>query len=108
MQVDHRVAAQRARVTVRLAAAQARKALHLDAVRVGRRGCNGVGDREGAFQLVPPVDRDGLAALGLDRRAGDRPFEAPDARDGKVAVEAVLAGAYADGQPTVVLRREQS
>jgi hypothetical protein len=95
-------------LTVRLAAAQARKALHLDAVRVGRRGGNGVGDREGAIQFVPPVDRDGLPTLDLDRRAGNRPLEAPDARGGKVAVEAVLPSAYAHGQPTVVLHREQS
>jgi hypothetical protein len=108
MKVHDRVPRQLGHVAVRLATAQAREALHGDAVAVGRLRDNGVGDREGAPRLVPPVDRDRLPALRLDRRAGDRPLEAPDDRGGKVAVERVLAGAYADGQATVVLRREQS
>jgi hypothetical protein len=95
------------RVAVRLARTQARKALHGHAVRVHCLRGNSHGDGEGALQLVAPLDRDRLPALGLDRRAWNRPFEAPDARSGEVAVEPVVAGTHAHGQPAVMLRGEQ-
>src|SRR4029077_6642689 len=60
-----------------------------------------------AFELVAPVDRDGLPALCLDRRARHRPLEAPDVRDGELAVKLVPPGAQVNRQPPVVLRRDE-
>ena len=107
MQVDDRVTRQAGRVALRLAPAQARKALHWHAVRVGRLRGNRVGDRERALELVPPLDSDRLPALGLDRRARNRTLEPPDARCGEVAVEPVFAGTHAHGQPAAMLRGDQ-
>ena len=94
-------------MAVGLAAAQAGNALHGTPSASAGCGATRHGDRERALQLVPPLDRDRLPALGLDRRARNRPLEAPDARGGEVAVEAVLARPDAHGQPAVVLCREQ-
>ena len=107
VQVHDRVAGQAGCVAVRLAAAQAGKALHGYAVRVGRPRRHRVDDGERALQLVPPLDRYRLPALGLDRRARNRSLEAPDARGRQVAMELVRSGVHAHGQPTVTLRRGQ-
>src|SRR5207253_1644239 len=63
VQVHHRVAGQPGCVAVRLAAAQAGKALHGYAVRVGRPRRHRVDDGERALQFVPPLDRYRLPAL---------------------------------------------
>ena len=106
VQVDDRVPGQSGRVFVRRTTAQARKALYGHTVGVDRLRGDSDGDGEGPLQLVAPFDRDRLPAFGLDRGAWNRPLEAPDARRGKVAVEAVFAGANAYGQPAVMLQCE--
>jgi hypothetical protein len=94
-------------VAVRLAPAEAGKALHRHTVSVGRFRGNRVTHRERAVQLVAPFDRDGLRALCLDRRAWNQPFEPPDARRGKVTVKLVRPGANAHREPAVMLRCDQ-
>ena len=73
VEVHDGMPAERGHVVVGAAAAEAGMALHRHAVGVGR----GRGDRhrkrERALQLVYPLDRDGPAALGLDRWPGDQP-----------------------------------
>ena len=108
VQVHDSVAAQAGCVAVRLPAAQAGRALHGYAVRVGRPRRRRVDDGERALQLVPPLDRYRLPALGFDRRARNRSLEAPDARGRQVAVELVCSGAHAHDQPTVIFRRGQA
>src|SRR4051812_494398 len=99
--MDDRVTRQGGRVALRLAPAQARKALHWHAVRVGRLRGNGVQNGERPVQLVSPLDRHRLPALGLDQRARNRALEPPDARCGEVAVEPVFAGTYTHGELAV-------
>jgi hypothetical protein len=49
-----------------------------------------------------------VAALGLDRRARERPVVAPDARLGQVAMKAVRASPDPHRQTIVVVAREQA
>src|SRR5207237_9256691 len=63
--------------------------------------------RERPVQLVSPLDRHRLPALGLDRRPRNGAAEAPDARGGQVAVEPVRGRTNAHGQPAVALSRDQ-
>jgi hypothetical protein len=56
---------------------------------IGRHRSSRHGNRQRAVELVTPLHRDRLAALGLDRRARDHPVVAPDRRLGQVTVKSV-------------------
>ncbi len=107
VQVHDGVTGQRGRVPVRGAAAQARDTLRRHAAGIGhlRRGRHD--DRQRAVQLVAPLHGDRLAALGLDRRARDRPVVAPDRRLGQVTMEPVHASANGHAQPAIPPGRDK-
>jgi hypothetical protein len=108
VQVDDGVPRQVRGVLIPRAAAQAGYALdrHALVVVFGRR--DGDGDRQRPVELVAPVHDDRFAALGFDRRPGDRPAVRPDRRRGKVAMKPVRRGAEGHRQLPVVLASQQT
>jgi len=108
VEMDDGMAGERGRVRVGRTAAQAWDALHGDPVWTGAEGSPGHDDRKLAPELVAPLDRDGLAALGLDRRAREAPVVRPDPRLGQVAVEPVRSWKQRHGEPALVRRRDQA
>ena len=107
VQMHDRIAAQCGRVLVGHAAAQPWDTLHRHPAGIGWSRSGRHHNRQRAIQLVAPLHRDRLAALGLDRRSRNRPVVAPDRRLGQVAVEAVRASANGHAQLAVLLGRDQ-
>jgi len=108
VEMHHRVTGKGARAWVGRAPAQARQALHGDAVTVSVLGSNRLHHRQRAFEFVAPLDHDRYSALRLDRRPGHGPVVAPDPRLGQVTVEAMCRGLDPHRELTLALRRDQA
>ncbi len=107
VQVHDGVTGQCGRVLVGRAAAQTRDTLHRHAAGIGCLRSGRHDHRQCAIQLVAPLHYNWLAALGLDRRARDRPVVTPDRRLRQVPVKTVRTSANRHGQLAVLPGRDQ-
>jgi hypothetical protein len=108
VQVHDREPRERGGIRIASAAAETGNALHRDAVGAGLGRRDRDRDGQHPVELVDPLDPDPMAALGLDRRAGDAALVAPDPRLRQVAVKPMTAGAHVNLQPPPVLARQHA